>query len=168
MTTTQPAALPELTQLTGDIQIQDRTIYVLNKNGENAWWATVYPGFHDNGIRVSDDQCRAVAADLARLAALQSQPAAAVVSDEEILTEAARHLGEMHVENCGLDDIKAFARAILALRPQAVPMTEEADPCPGCRKGGVCRTPKCGRLKLPIDHPYRTGIATPAGGEKQA
>lgn len=30
------------------------------------------------------------------------------------------------------------------------------DPCPGCRKGGVCRTPKCGRLKLPVDHPYRT------------
>ena len=29
------------------------------------------------------------------------------------------------------------------------------DPCPGCRKGGVCRTPKCGRLKLPVDHPLR-------------
>jgi len=32
----------------------------------------------------------------------------------------------------------------------------EADPCPGCRKGIVCRTPKCGRLKLPADHPLRT------------
>jgi hypothetical protein len=31
------------------------------------------------------------------------------------------------------------------------------DPCPGCRKGGVCRTPKCGRLKLPENHPYRVG-----------
>ena len=30
------------------------------------------------------------------------------------------------------------------------------DPCPGCRKGAVCRTPKCGRLKLPVDHPYRS------------
>lgn len=39
------------------------------------------------------------------------------ITDEQILTEAARHLGEMHVENCGLGDIKAFARAILALRP---------------------------------------------------
>lgn len=58
-------------------------------------------------------------------AAMQAQPAA--VSDEQILIEAARHLGEMHVENCGLDDIKAFARAILALRPQAVPMTDELE-----------------------------------------
>lgn len=24
----------------------------------------------------------------------------------------------------------------------------EADPCPGCRPGTVCRTPSCGRLKL--------------------
>lgn len=31
----------------------------------------------------------------------------------------------------------------------------EADPCPGCRKGAVCRTPACGRLALPIDHPLR-------------
>src|SRR5574343_352129 len=33
---------------------------------------------------------------------------------------------------------------------------QQEDPCPGCYKGGVCRTPKCGRLKLPADHPYRT------------
>jgi hypothetical protein len=39
----------------------------------------------------------------------------------------------------------------------------EIDPCPGCRKGGVCRTPECGRLKLPREHPYRTGLpAQPA------
>lgn len=56
---------------------------------------------------------------IARIKCTPEQPAAAGVSDEEILTEAARHLGEMHVENCGLDDIKAFARAILALRPQS-------------------------------------------------
>ena len=30
-----------------------------------------------------------------------------------------------------------------------------SDPCPGCAKGGVCRTPTCGRLKLPVDHPLR-------------
>jgi len=33
---------------------------------------------------------------------------------------------------------------------------QESDPCPGCHRGAVCRTPACGRLKLPIDHPYRT------------
>ena len=36
------------------------------------------------------------------------------LTDDECLTEAARHLGEMHVENCGLGDIKDFARAIEA------------------------------------------------------
>lgn len=30
------------------------------------------------------------------------------------------------------------------------------DPCPGCAPGYVCRTPACGRLKLPLDHPLRT------------
>lgn len=34
--------------------------------------------------------------------------------------------------------------------------TAQDDPCPGCRKGGVCRTPKCGRLRLPLDHPFRS------------
>lgn len=29
------------------------------------------------------------------------------------------------------------------------------DPCPGCSAPGVCRTPACGRLKLPLDHPLR-------------
>lgn len=31
----------------------------------------------------------------------------------------------------------------------------EADPCPQCIRGATCRTPSCGRLKLPLDHPYR-------------
>jgi hypothetical protein len=34
---------------------------------------------------------------------------------------------------------------------------EIEDPCPGCLKGRVCRTPKCGRLNLPENHPYRVG-----------
>ena len=34
--------------------------------------------------------------------------------------------------------------------------TAQTDPCPGCRKCGVCRTPNCGRLKLPVDHPFRS------------
>ena len=40
--------------------------------------------------------------------------------------------------------------------PEVTPEVTTEDPCPGCRKGGVCRTPSCGRLKLPADHPYRT------------
>ena len=30
------------------------------------------------------------------------------------------------------------------------------DPCRTCKPGHVCRTPACGRLKLPLDHPLRT------------
>lgn len=40
--------------------------------------------------------------------------------------------------------------------PASIYKQEQADPCPGCKKGGVCRTPKCGRLKLPEDHPLRS------------
>jgi hypothetical protein len=36
------------------------------------------------------------------------------LTNEERLTEAARHFGEMHIENCGLGNIKDFARALEA------------------------------------------------------
>lgn len=49
------------------------------------------------------------------------------MTDEQIMIEAARHLGEMHVENAGIRDILDFARAILALRPaQAADQWREA------------------------------------------
>jgi hypothetical protein len=35
------------------------------------------------------------------------------------------------------------------------PQEQITDPCPGCTPGHVCRTPACGRLKLPLDHPLR-------------
>ena len=37
-----------------------------------------------------------------------------LLTDDEILNSAASTLGEMHVENCGLGDIKDFARALEA------------------------------------------------------
>lgn len=49
----------------------------------------------------------------------------------------------------------AWLRTNTAPQP-AQPLTD--DPCPGCQVGKVCRTPKCGRLKLPVDHPLRTGV----------
>lgn len=33
----------------------------------------------------------------------------------------------------------------------------DLDPCPQCKAGGVCRTPSCGRLNLPLNHPLRSG-----------
>jgi hypothetical protein len=48
---------------------------------------------------------------------------------------------------------------LLYTAPQPPAPAVQPDPCPGCRKGGVCRTPSCGRLKLAPDNPYRTGAA---------
>jgi hypothetical protein len=35
------------------------------------------------------------------------------------------------------------------------PTEQITDPCPGCTPGHVCRTPACGRLQLPQNHPLR-------------
>ncbi len=50
--------------------------------------------------------------------------------------------------------IPATVKEALSAPPQDD--EERDDPCPGCVRGAVCRTPACGRLKLPLDHPYRT------------
>ena len=50
-------------------------------------------------------------------------------------------------------------------RDAAADKLQEHDPCPGCIRGGVCRTPKCGRLALPLDHPFRN--LQPAQSEKE-
>lgn len=53
--------------------------------------------------------------------------------------------------------VRLNAQAVPAApQPAQQPLTD--DPCPGCQVGKVCRTPKCGRLKLPTDHPLRTGV----------
>lgn len=53
-----------------------------------------------------------------------------------------------------VEELYRFADLVVAAERAKVYAAQE-DPCPGCRKGGVCRTPKCGRLKLPADHPFR-------------
>ena len=45
-------------------------------------------------------------------------------------------------------------------RDAAADKQKEYDPCPGCIVGTVCRTPKCGRLALPLDHPLRNSQPT--------
>jgi hypothetical protein len=45
---------------------------------------------------------------------------------------------------------------ITAIKQALAAPVQGPDPCPGCRKGVVCKTPSCERLKLPADHPYRT------------
>jgi hypothetical protein len=61
-------------------------------------------------------------------------------------------------QSCYCPNCEALSKELAALKAQ-----HEPDPCPGCNKGYVCRTPKCGRLKLPIDHPART-VIHPAHG----
>jgi len=50
---------------------------------------------------------------------------------------------------------EGLAIAIRSRTLEAPPSEPLEDPCPGCMRGGVCRTIACGRLKLPVDHPYR-------------
>ena len=48
-----------------------------------------------------------------------------------------------------------------AKRAMAADKQKAYDPCLGCIRGTVCRTPKCGRLKLPVDHPLRNAQPAP-------
>jgi hypothetical protein len=54
------------------------------------------------------------------------------------------------------ESIEKAREAITAIKQAQTQPVQEPDPCPGCRKGVVCKTPSCERLKLPADHPYRT------------
>lgn len=52
-----------------------------------------------------------------------------------------------HTDKCySLGTKEGYQKAILLRQ----------DPCRTCKPGHVCRTPSCGRLKLPLDHPLRT------------
>jgi hypothetical protein len=53
-------------------------------------------------------------------------------------------------------DRKALARVLGHLRYAP---KQDTDPCAGCPKGAVCKTPTCGRLRLPVDHVLRTGYS---------
>lgn len=63
--------------------------------------------------------------------------------------------------------IRAVAEAAVAEHEAAIAAASAAraepvdDPCQGCKKGSVCRTPKCGRLSLPHDHPFRSAPPAP-------
>ena len=72
--------------------------------------------------------------DMEQEARLQS---IAAPYDGKILTEAEAQ--------AAIDKLKAQ----LPLVPEQL-----RDPCPGCRPGTACRTPNCGRLKLPPNHPH--------------
>ena len=101
--------------------------------------------------------------------ALQSAQPAAAVSDVELLTAYNR------IDPCNespTDRLIRRLRAILALRPQAAPMTEDQivaafkacdieDPS---KEGWIWRT----RIKWARAIEAHHGITAPAGGEKQA
>lgn len=55
-------------------KVQDATVYVLNARGANRWWASVQPGQDDDGKRISDDECRAIAQRLSWRGAQPSAP----------------------------------------------------------------------------------------------
>lgn len=49
------------------VQVVGSTVYVLNaqRKPSNLWWATVQPGFDDEGRRLSDEACKAIAQQIA-------------------------------------------------------------------------------------------------------
>lgn len=61
-----------------DIDRDGQTIFVLTEIGRNNLWsAHISPGFYDNGVRFSDDECERIAEEIkampARIAGLEAQ-----------------------------------------------------------------------------------------------
>lgn len=110
------------------------------------------------------------AVQLVALAALQSAQPAAAVSDEAIYAVWAQHCQTPGTTTRQL--VCGFARAILVLRPQAVPMTgkqarllsreELAGCCGGCASNSAIET----WMRRAIEKFCEVnGITAPAGGE---
>lgn len=113
--------------------------------------------------------------DQARATLQSAQPAAAGVSDAEIARAVRPLYADDAAAEMGLPDDTKTARAILALRPQAVPMTgkqarllsreELAGCCGGCASNSAIET----WMRRAIEKFCEVnGITAPAGGEKQA
>ena len=180
MTTTP--AMPELPEPEAYIFQHEETGNTMFVDRQQVEW-----GFEKNNPRLQKvgkaytaDQMRAYA-----LATLQAQPAE--VSDEEIERVARSHgTGGWQT----LPDMIRFARTALALRPQAVPMTEDTellefmfqhravvslefeggwdaellDESGSTVSAASGSTPRDALRRLKAHH----GITAPAGGEKQA
>ncbi len=158
MTTPQPAALPE------------NELRALYQRHELA----------TTGLVLSD--FKRIVSDV--LAALQAQPAAAGVSDAKELHDRLMRIAD-GVEVYGVpskrlraSQLQEIARAILALRPQAVPMTE--DEFVACLVKASCvgvvkmsydsgpydvTRPSINASKLKEAFEAHHGITAPAGGE---
>lgn len=65
---------------------------------------------------------------------------------EKQMAEALRRIADPRNTHFA-GDAQVVAREALALFDAQAAEQAGDDPCPGCRPGGVCRTPKCGRLK---------------------
>jgi hypothetical protein len=54
-----------------------------------------------------------------------------------------------------MDQDRWLTQRIKQIANPPAALEKTSDPCPGCTPGHVCRTPACGRLKLPLDRPLR-------------
>jgi hypothetical protein len=146
----QPAAQPEPVALRTALAEALGCVYVCNRTW-SAWGVGTMTQDDFYPVAESDDMLDSLVEAVAK----STPPAAAVtLTDEQILDLAENCTAQYH-------DLLSFARAVLAATPPTA--VQEIDPCHGCQKGGVCKTPECGRLELPREHLYRTGLpAQPA------
>ena len=76
--------------------------------------------------------------------------------NRELIQRITNYLAAGGLVNPELMDHEKVRYLLIDCRDElAKPDIGIADPCPQCRRGGVCRTPTCRRLQLPVDHPYR-------------
>lgn len=148
--------------------VQDATVFVLNTQGVNRWWATVQPGFDDSGKRISEQECEEVAM---RLAALPQAPAADS-PESRMLLAACADLGLIN-EALGLDPddggAEPILEAIAELKAQAPAEAEAPQEVPAdfvCLKEPRCAR-NCGSRKCPAATPKDAAQATQGGAEPE-
>lgn len=131
--TEPPSHQPAQAEAVARVRVQSRTIYVLNARGTNRWWATVNPGQDDDGKRVPDAECEAIARQL-----VSSHPAQGVDSKHArvmaMAGEQAAAFEKIYGGGSWIDPdfrdgrmtwMNAW-RAALAQAPAAEPLTDEA------------------------------------------
>lgn len=130
--------------------------------------STAAIGYWKEGDSIHPDYDTQTLRDVAKLYAKYEALSRAAPSAEE-LAEAfiAGAAWRMCATNVSLRGVLEAAKEYAA-RSAPQPSAQQADPCPGCMPGGVCKTPECGRLKArQAEQAACTCGSGPAGGHSR-